>query len=61
MSKTIDTALQQMFLLIIANFIFLWLFLLLTIVANFLIAIRQENNNGHPRGSYTVEPPGHWV
>ena len=47
------------FVLIIVNFILLWLFSLSTIVANFLIALRQENNNGHPGGSYTGGPPGH--
>ena len=44
------------FVLIIFNFIVHWLFPLSTIVANFLIALRQENNNGHPGGSYTVLP-----
>ena len=46
------------FVLIIVNFILLWLFSLSTIVANFLIALRQENNNGHPGGSYTGGLPG---
>ena len=45
------------FVLIIVNFILLWLFPLSTIVANFLIALRQENNHGHPGGSYTGGPP----
>ena len=36
------------FVLIIVNFILLWLFPLSTIVANFLIALRPQNNNGHP-------------
>ena len=43
--------------LIIVNFILLWLFPLSTIFDNFLIALRQENNNGHPGGSYTGGPP----
>ena len=47
------------FVLIIVNFILLWLFPLSTIGANFLIALRQENNNGHPGGSYTGGAPGH--
>ena len=47
------------FVLIIVNFILLWLFPLSTIVANFLIAIRHENNNGHTGGSYTGGAPGH--
>ena len=47
------------FVLINVNFILLWLFPLSTIVANFEIALRQENNNGHPEGSCTGGPPGH--
>ena len=47
------------FVLIIVNFILLWLFPLSTIVFNFLITLRQENNNGHPGGSYTGGAPGH--
>ena len=47
------------FVLIIVNFILLWLFPLSTIVVNFLIALRQENNNGHPGGSYTGGASGH--
>ena len=58
MSKTIDTVLLENFVLIIVNFILFWLFPLSTIVANFLIALRQENNNGHPGGSYTKGRPG---
>ena len=58
-SKRTEFASMGIFLLIIANFILLWLFSLSTIVANFLIALRQENNNGHPGGSYTGGPPGH--
>ena len=49
----------RIFVLIIVNFILYWQFPLSTIVANFLIALRQENNNGHPGGSYKGEAPGH--
>ena len=58
-SKTTEFASMGIFVLIIVNFILLWLFPLSTIVANFLIALRQENNNGHLGGSYTGGPPGH--
>ena len=58
-SKRTEFASIKIFLLIIVNFILLWLFPLSTIVANFLIALRQENNNGHPGKSYTGGPPGH--
>ena len=58
-SKKTEFASIGIFVLIIVNFILLWLFLLSTIVANFLIALRQENNNGHPEESYTGGPPGH--
>ena len=58
-STRTEFASMKIFVLIIVNFIFLWLFPLSTIVANFLIALRQENNNGHPGGSYTGGPPGH--
>ena len=47
---------MKIFVLIIVNFLLLWLFPLSTIVANFLITLRQENNNGHPGGSYTGGP-----
>ena len=47
------------FVLIIFNFILLWLFPLSTIVANVLIVLRQENNIGHPEGSYTDGLQGH--
>ena len=47
------------FVLIIVNFTFLWLFPLSTIVGILLIAVRQENNNGHPGGSYRGGKPGH--
>ena len=47
------------FVLIIVNFILLWIFPLSKIYVNFLIALRQENNNGNPRGSYTGGPSGH--
>ena len=58
-SKRTKFASIGIFELIIVNFILLWQFPLSTIVANFLIALRQENNNGHPGGSYTGGPPGH--
>ena len=58
-SKRTEFASMGSFVLIIVNFILLWLFPLSTIVANFLIAMRQENNNEHPGGSYTGGPPGH--
>ena len=44
-SKRIEFASMGIFVLIIINFILLWLFPLSTIVANFLITLRQENNN----------------
>ena len=58
-SKRTEFASMGIFVLIIVNFILLWLIPLSTIVANFLIALRQENNNGHPGGSYTGRPFGH--
>ena len=58
-SKRMEFASMGIFVLIIVNFILLWLFPLSTIVANFLIALRTENNNGHPGGSYTGGPPGY--
>ena len=58
-SKRTEFASMGNFVLLIVNFILLWLFPLSTILANFLIAIRQENNNGHPGGSFTGGPPGH--
>ena len=58
-SKRKEFASMGIFVLIIVNFILLWLFPLSTIVANFLIALRQENNYGHPGVSYTGGPPGH--
>ena len=58
-SKRTEFASIGIFVLIIVNFVLLWLFPLSTIVANFLIALRQENNNGNPGGSYTGGPPGH--
>ena len=58
-SRRTEFAALGSFVLIIVNFIFVWLFPLSTIVANFLIALRQENNNGHPGWSYTGGPPGH--
>ena len=58
-SKRTEFASMGIFVLIIVNFILLWLFRLSTIIANFLIALRQENNNIHPGGSYTGGAPGH--
>ena len=58
-SKRTEFASMGIFVLIMVNFILLWLFPLSTIVANFLIALRQGNNNGHPGGSYTGGAPGH--
>ena len=58
-SKKTEFASIGIFVLIIVNYILLWQFPLSTIVANFLIALRQKNNNGHPGGSYTGGPPGH--
>ena len=58
-SKRTEFATMGIFVLIIVNFILLWLFPLLTIVANFSISLIQENNHGHPGGSYTGGPPGH--
>ena len=57
-SNRTEFASMGIFVLIYVNFILLWLFPLLTIVAKFLIVLRQENNYGHPRGSYTGGPPG---
>ena len=48
----------EIFLLIIVNFILLWLFPLSTIVAIILIALKQENNNGDFGGSNTGGLPG---
>ena len=50
---------MKIYVLIIVNFLLLWLFSLSTIVANFLITLRTENNNGHPGGSYTGKLPGY--
>ena len=50
---------MKTFVLIIVNIVLLWLFPLSTIVANFLIGLKQGNNNGPPGGSYTGGPPGH--
>ena len=47
MAKTIDTVLLGIFVLIIANFILLSLLLLSTPVANFLITLIKEYNNGY--------------
>ena len=58
-SNRTEFASMGIFVLIIVNFILLWLFPLSTIVAKFLITLRQDNNNGHFGGSYTGGPPGH--
>ena len=58
-SKRTEFASMRIYVLIIVNFILLWLFPLSTIVANLLIALRQENNYRHPNGSFTGGPPGH--
>ena len=58
-SKRTEFASMGIFVLINVNFILLCLFPISTIVANFLIALRQENKNGHPGGSYTGGPPGY--
>ena len=58
-SKRAEFVSIRIFVLIIVNFILLWPFLLSTIFVNYLIALRQENNNGHSRKSYTGGPPGH--
>ena len=47
------------FLLIIYNFILLWLFSLSSIVINFLLTLKQEHYNGHSGGSYTGGTLGH--
>ena len=60
-SKKMKFASIKIFALIIGNFLLLWLFPLSTIFANFVIALKQENNNGHPQGSYTGGAPGHRV
>ena len=57
-SKRTEFASMGIFVLIIVNFILLWLFPLSKIVANFLIALKQENN-GHPGGSYKGGTTGH--
>ena len=54
MSQTIDTALLGIFILIIAIFILLCLFLLSTPVVNYLITRKSEFNNGLSGG-----PPGY--
>ena len=58
-SRRMEFASINIFEFIIVNFILLWLFPLSTIVANFSIALRQENNNGYPEGSYTGGAPKH--
>ena len=57
-SNRMEFASIEIFVLIIVKFILLLRFPLLTIVANWLILLRQENNNGHSGASYTGGPPG---
>ena len=59
MSKTIDTPLLGIFVLIIVNFILLCLFSLSTPVANFLITLNKELNNGYFSSSISGGPPGY--
>ena len=59
MSKKIDTALLRIFVLIIANFRLLCLISLSTLVANFLITLRKEFNNGYFSSSISGGPPGY--
>ena len=49
----------EIFVLIIANFILIWLFPLLSIVTNFLLTLKHEYYNGHSEGSYTGGTPDH--
>ena len=57
-SKRTEFALMGIFVLIIVNYILIWLFPLSKIGTNFLIALKN-NNHGHPGGSYTGGPLGH--
>ena len=59
MSKKIDPVLLEIFVLIIANFILLCLFLLSTPVANFIITLIKEYNNGYFTSSLSDGPPGY--
>ena len=59
MSITIDTTLLGIVVLIIANFILLSLFSLSTPVANCLITLRKELNNGYLSSSILGGPPGY--
>ena len=54
-SKRTEFASMGILVLIIINFILFWVFPLSTIYANFLITLRQGNNNGHYGGSYTAD------
>ena len=56
-SKRTELASMLIFVLIIVNYILLWLFSLSTIIVKFLIALRKDHNNGHPGGSYTGGAP----
>ena len=59
MSKKIDNALLEIFVLIIANFILLCLVLLSTPVANFLITLIKKFINGYFSSSISGGPPGY--
>ena len=59
MSKKNYNALVEIFVLIIANFILLCLFLFTTIVANILITLNKEFNNGYFSSSILGGPPGY--
>ena len=59
MSKTIDTALLGILVLIVANCILLCLCLLSTPAANYLITLRKEFNYGYVSSSISGRPPGY--
>ena len=59
MSNKIDNALVGIFVLIIANFILLCLFLLSTFVANLLIPLIKTFTNGYFISSISDRPPGY--
>ena len=56
-SKRTEISSMGIVVLIIVNFILLWLFPLSTLYPNVLITLRQKNNNGDSGGSYTGGPP----
>ena len=60
MSKTIVTALERIFLLIIANFILLCQYILSTPVVNFVITLIKEFNNKYFSSSISGAPPGYY-